>query len=89
MIYQSHAHACSLGLRIFRAGVPAEMLYVVKLIVDAVVAERADPSSGVPETDWLADPGLRHRRIEKSTNDNKWRRGVALTRSFTSSDELA
>lgn len=72
----------SLGLRIVRTGVPAEMLYVVKFIVDAVVAGRADPASGVPETDWLADPGLRHRPIGQSTNDSTRRRGVALTRSF-------
>jgi DNA-binding phage protein len=58
------------------------MLYVVKLIVDAVVAGRADPASGVPEADWLADPGLRHRPIGRSTNDGKGGGVKALTRSF-------
>ncbi|KQQ15543.1 hypothetical protein ASF59_14550 [Methylobacterium sp. Leaf121] len=35
------------------------MLYIAKLVVDAMVAGRADPASGVAVTDWLADPGLR------------------------------
>ncbi|WP_458436926.1 hypothetical protein [Methylorubrum extorquens] len=51
------------------------MLYVVKLVVDAVVAGRADPASGAPETDWLADPSLRHRPIGQSTNDREKEEG--------------
>ncbi len=47
----------SLGLRIVRTGVPTGVLHVVKLIVDAVVAGRADPASGVPKMDRLTDPG--------------------------------
>jgi hypothetical protein len=65
----------SLGLRIAWTDVSAGMLYVVKLIVDAVVAGRADPAFGVPETDCLTDPGLRHWSIGKSSNDGKKRRG--------------
>ena len=72
----------SLGLHTVRTGVPAGMLYVVKLVVDAVVAGRADPASGVPETDWLADLRLRHKPIGQSTNDKKGRGVMALTRSF-------
>ena len=54
----------SLGLRVIRAGVPAAMLYVAKLVVDAVVAGRVGHASGMPASgmamaDWLADPGLR------------------------------
>ncbi|MFJ7440471.1 hypothetical protein ACIQW5_22745 [Methylorubrum thiocyanatum] len=65
----------SLGLRIDRTGVPAGVLHVVKLIVDAVVVGRPDPASGVPKMDRLTDPGLRDRPIGQSTNDRKRRRG--------------
>lgn len=49
--------AASLALRLLRAGLPAAMLYVAKLVVDAVVAGRAGPP---PEAGWLADPRLHH-----------------------------
>lgn len=50
----------SLGLRIIREDAPAWILYVAKLLVDAVVAGRSDPVSGVAVMDWLADPCLRY-----------------------------
>lgn len=50
----------SLGLRIVQEDVPAWMLYVAKLFVDAVVAGRSDPASGLAVMDWLADPCLRY-----------------------------
>ncbi len=49
--------AASLALRLLRAGLPALMLYIAKLVVDAVVAGRAGPP---PEAGWLADPRLHH-----------------------------
>ena len=49
--------AVSLALRLVRAGLPALMLYVAKLVVDAVMAGRAGPP---PEAGWLADPRLHH-----------------------------
>jgi ATP-binding cassette subfamily B protein len=39
-----------LSLRIVRAGVPAGWLYVAKLVVDAVVAGRADLTSSIAVT---------------------------------------
>ena len=72
----------SLSLRIVRTGVPAGMLYVVKLVVYALVAGRADPTSGVPETDWLADPSLRHRPLGRVQATEKGGGVMALTRSF-------
>jgi len=50
----------SVGLRLVRAAVPALMLYVAKLVVDAVVAGRAGPAAGQAVVDWLADPQFRH-----------------------------
>ncbi len=47
----------SLTLRLLRAGLPALMLYVAKLVVDAVVAGRAGPP---PSDGWLTDPRLHH-----------------------------
>ena len=47
------------GLRLVRAAVPALMLYVAKLVVDAVVAGRAGPAAGQTVADWLADPQFR------------------------------
>ncbi|AWN46444.1 ABC transporter ATP-binding protein [Methylobacterium terrae] len=49
--------AASLALRLTRAGLPALMLYVAKLVVDAVVAGRGGPP---PEAGWLSDPRLHH-----------------------------
>ena len=50
--------ATSVALRLVRAILPGLMLYVAKLVIDAVVGSRADPAS-VP-ADWLADERLRH-----------------------------
>jgi ATP-binding cassette subfamily B protein len=50
--------AASLALRLLRAGLPALMLYVAKLVVDAVVAGRAGPPPDA--AGWLADPRLHH-----------------------------
>ena len=47
----------SVGLRLARAAVPALMLYVAKLVVDTVVAGRAEPPAGA--AGWSADPLLR------------------------------
>lgn len=51
----------SLALRLARASLPVLMLYLAKLILDAIVAEHARPHPGGlgPEA-WLADPALRH-----------------------------
>jgi ATP-binding cassette subfamily B protein len=45
----------SLGLRLVRAVVPVLVLYVGKLIVDAVVAESRLPHAGWSWSDWLAN----------------------------------
>ncbi len=45
----------SVGLRIARAAVPALMLYVAKLVVDTVVAGRADPAQA-GSTSWFSGP---------------------------------
>ena len=51
----------SLALRLARAGLPVLMLYVAKLILDAIVAEHARPHpAGLGPEAWLADPALRH-----------------------------
>ena len=50
----------SIALRLVRAALPALALYVAKLVVDAVVAGRADALPSVAWADWLADPRLRH-----------------------------
>ncbi|MBV9075857.1 MAG: ABC transporter ATP-binding protein [Methylobacteriaceae bacterium] len=49
----------SIVLRLVRAGLPALMLYVAKLVIDAVVAGRADGGLG-GATDWPSDPRFRH-----------------------------
>ncbi len=51
--------ALSLILRLVRAGLPVAMLYLAKLILDAIVAERghAHPA-GFGPGGWLADPDL-------------------------------
>ncbi|MFO1056099.1 MAG: ABC transporter ATP-binding protein [Dongiaceae bacterium] len=46
----------SLGLRLVRAVVPVLLLYVGKLIVDAVVAESRLPHAGWSAADWLESP---------------------------------
>ena len=46
----------SIVLRVVRAALPALMLYVAKLIIDAVVAGQA----GGPIEDWASDPRIRH-----------------------------
>lgn len=51
----------SLGLRLVRAGLPVLMLYLAKLILDAIVAEHARPHpAGTDLAAWLADPALSH-----------------------------
>ena len=53
--------ALSLALRLVRASLPVLMLYLAKLILDAIVAEHARPHpGGLSLSDWLADPALRH-----------------------------
>jgi ATP-binding cassette subfamily B protein len=47
----------SVALRLLRATLPALMLYVAKLVIDAVVAGRAAPSGS---TDWISDERLHH-----------------------------
>ena len=49
----------SIGFRLVRAGLPALMLYVAKLVIDAVVAGRAPDAGLGGVTDWLSDPRLR------------------------------
>ena len=49
----------SIALRLVRAGLPALMLFVAKLVIDAVVAGRADAGQG-GVADWMSDPRLRH-----------------------------
>lgn len=76
----------SLGLRIVRAGVPAWMLYLAKLLVDAVVAGRSDPASGFAVTGWLADPGLRpRRRPRQAVRTCRQIRMRSISSRFTSS----
>ncbi|NEU13164.1 ABC transporter ATP-binding protein [Methylobacterium sp. BTF04] len=49
----------SLGLRLVRASLPVLMLYLGKLILDAIVAEHArSHSDGLGLAGWLADPAL-------------------------------
>ncbi len=51
----------SFGLRLARASLPVLMLYVAKLILDAVVAEHGRPhGAGLGLDAWLTDPALRH-----------------------------
>jgi len=51
----------SFALRLVRAGLPVVMLYVAKLILDAVVAEHGRPHpAGLGPEAWIADPALRH-----------------------------
>ncbi|MGU3361055.1 ABC transporter ATP-binding protein [Methylobacterium sp. M6A4_1b] len=51
----------SLGLRLARASLPVLMLYLAKLILDAIVAEHARPHPvGLGVEAWLAEPALRH-----------------------------
>lgn len=51
----------SLALRLARASLPVSMLYVAKLILDAIVAEHARPHPiGLGIDAWMADPALRH-----------------------------
>lgn len=50
----------SVGLRIARAAMPTLMLYVAKLVVDTVVAGRADAAARVDASAWFADPLVRH-----------------------------
>ncbi|GEO98137.1 ABC transporter ATP-binding protein [Methylobacterium haplocladii] len=49
----------SVGLRLVRAALPTLMLYVAKLVIDTVVAGRADPAAAAA-VDGLGDPRLRH-----------------------------
>ncbi|MCJ2035977.1 ABC transporter ATP-binding protein [Methylobacterium sp. J-068] len=50
----------SLGLRLARASLPVLMLYLAKLILDAIVAEHARPHpAGLGPENWLVDPALR------------------------------
>jgi len=50
----------SVGLRIARAAMPTLMLYVAKLVVDTVVAGRADAAARADASAWFADPLVRH-----------------------------
>lgn len=50
----------SVGLRLARAAVPALMLYVAKLVVDTVVAGRADPAGAAGAETWFTAPIQRH-----------------------------
>ncbi len=50
----------SVGLRLARAAVPALMLYVAKLVVDTVVAGRADPAGAADAGAWFSAPLQRH-----------------------------
>ena len=51
----------SLCLRLVRASLPVLMLYLAKLILDAIVAEHARPHlAGLGPETWLADPALGH-----------------------------
>lgn len=53
--------ALSLGLRLVRASLPVLMLYLAKLILDAIVAEHARPHpGGLGPEDWLTDPARRY-----------------------------
>ncbi|GJD53140.1 Putative multidrug export ATP-binding/permease protein [Methylobacterium crusticola] len=52
--------AASIGLRLARAALPALMLYVAKLVIDAVVAGRAALPPGAGPAEWLADDRLSH-----------------------------
>jgi ATP-binding cassette subfamily B protein len=51
--------AGSIVLRLARAALPGLMLYVAKLVIDAVVAGRADAAAATV-ADWMSDPRLPH-----------------------------